>query len=179
MSLDELVFNGNNVHLDDSRWHWIEFNKIGPAVTLKVDGKTFPNVKIPGKSFQLNVEDQRNKAYLGGGPTGAIKTSHTKMNFSGLLREFYYGDMELLDYVVPTTKSQQFEIVGTVINSATIIETSGSGCDPFDDDEDSSCAPPDPSTPSTGRLYSGTQLYGQPHITNSFVCSEDKLIYSL
>ena len=179
MSLDELVFNGNNVHLDDSKWHWIEFNKIGPAVTLKVDGKTLPYVKIPGKNFQLNSEDQRNKAYLGGGPTGAIRTSHTKMNFSGQLREFYYGDMELLDYVVPTIKSKQFAIVGTVIDGTTIIETSGSGCDPFDDEEDSSCAPPDPSTHSTGRLYSGTQLYGQPHITDSFVCLEEKLIYSL
>ena len=77
------------------------------------------------------------------------------MNFSGQLREFYYGDMELLDYVVPTIKSKQFAIVGTVIDGATIIETSGSGCDPFDDDEDSSCVLPDP-TPSTGRLYSGT-----------------------
>ena len=158
MSPDEPVFNGNNVHLDDGSWHWIEFNKIGRAVTLKIDGKTLPYVKNPGKSFQLNSEDQRNKAYLGGGPTGAIKTSHTKMNFSGQLREFYYGDMELLEYVVPTIKSKQFEIVGRVIDGATIIETSGSGCDPFDDDEDSSCAPPDPSTHSTGKLYSGTQL---------------------
>ena len=155
MSPDEPVFNGNNVHLDDGSWHWIEFNKIGRAVTLKIDGKTLPYVKNTGKSFQLNSEDQRNKAYLGGGPTGAIKTSHTKMNFSGQLREFYYGDMELLEYVVPTIKSKQFEIVGRVIDGATIIETSGSGCDPFDDDEDSSCALPDP-TPSTGRLYSGT-----------------------
>ena len=155
LSPDELVFNGSSVHLDDSGWHWIEFNKIGRAVTLKIDGKTLPYVKNPGKSFQLNSEDQRNKAYLGGGPTGAIKTSHTKMNFSGQLREFYYGDMELLDYVVPTIKSKQFAIVGTVIDGATIIETSGSGCDPFDDDEDSSCVLPDP-TPSTGRLYSGT-----------------------
>ena len=154
MSPDEPVFNGNNVHLDDGSWHWIEFNKIGRAVTLKIDGKTLPYVKNPGKSFQLNSEDQRNKAYLGGGPTGAIKTSHTKMNFSGQLREFYYGDMELLDYVVPTIKSKQFEIVGRVIDGATI-ETSGSGCDPFDDDEDSSCALPD-LTHSTGRLYSGT-----------------------
>ena len=155
MSPDEPVFNGNNVHLDDGSWHWIEFNKIGRAVTLKIDGKTLPYVKNTGKSFQLNSEDQRNKAYLGGGPTGAIKTSHTKMNFSGQLREFYYGDMELLDYVVPTIKSKQFEIVGRVIDGATIIETSGSGCGPFDDDEDSSCALPDSNT-SRGRLYSGT-----------------------
>ena len=179
MSLDELVYNGNNVNLDDGRWHWIEFNKIGRAVTLKVDGKTLSYDKITGKNFQLNSEDQRNKAYLGGGPTGAIKTSHTKKNFSGQLREFYYGDMEVLEYVVPTIKSKQFAIVGTVIDGTTIIETSGSGCDPFDDDEDSSCAPPDPSTHSTGRLYSGTQLYGQPHIMKTFVCPEDKLIYSL
>ena len=178
MSLDELVFNGNNFNLDDNRWHWIEFNKIGPAVTLKVVGRTLPYVKIPAKSFQLNVEDQRNKVYLGGGPTGAIKTSHTKINFSGQLREFYYGDMELLDYVVPTIRSKQFAIVGTVIDGTTIIETSGSGCDPFDDEQDSSGATPDLSTHSTGRLYSGTQLYGQSHITDSFVCPEDKLIYS-
>ena len=167
------------MRLDDNRWHWIEFNKIGRTVTLKVDGKTLPYVKIPGKSSQLNVEDPGNKAYLGGGPTGAIKTSHTKMNFSGQLREFYYRDMELLEYVVPTIRSKQFARIGTVIDGTTIIETSGSGCDPFDDDEDSTCAPPDPSAHPTGRLYSGNQLYGHPHITDSFVCPQEKFTYSL
>ena len=134
-----MVLQGTGVHVHDGRWHWVEFSRSGNAVTLKIDRNVLSDGKMSRKSFQLNVEGSDPKVYLVGGPRNVFTKSQSKMNFSGQLREFYFRDMKLLDYVVPTVTNKRFVTVGTVIDGSTITETSGSGCDPLDDDEDASC----------------------------------------
>ena len=109
-------------------------------MTLKIDGIVLADGKMSGKKFQLNVEGPDPKVYLAGGPKNVFVKSQSKMNFSGEIREFNFRNMKLLDYVVPTITDKRFETVGSVIDGSTIAETSGSGCQPLDDDdEDASC----------------------------------------
>ena len=112
--------------------------------------------KMKGKSFQLNVEDPDPKVYLAGGPKNVFLKSQSKMNLSGEVREFYFRKMKLLDYVVPEITDKRFEIVGSVIDGSTVAETSGSGCDPMEDDEDASCGDITTGT-TTGMSWKGPQ----------------------
>lgn len=125
--------------VDDGEWHWVEFNRRGRAVTLKIDGNILSDGEIHGKLFQLNADGSNPKLYVAGGPRDVFIKSVSKMNFTGELREFYFRNMKLLDHVVPTTTDKRFKTIGTVIDGSTIPETSGSGCDLMDDDEDSIC----------------------------------------
>ena len=94
---------------------------------------------MSGKSYQLNVKGPGAKVYLGGGPRNVLTKSQSQINLTGQLREIYFRDMKLLDYAVPMITDKRFATVGTVIDGSTVVETSGSGCDPMDDDEDASC----------------------------------------
>ena len=129
----------SGVHVNDGQWHLVEFRRSGRSVILNIDGRISDDGYLTGKSFQLNVADSDPKLYLGGGPRNVFRKSQSKLNLTGQIRELYFRNMKILDYVVPVVADKRFEIFGTVIDGSEIPETSGSGCDPFSDDEDVDC----------------------------------------
>ena len=133
----------SGVHVNDGRWHLVEFSRRGKAVELKINERISAEANLRGTSFQLNVADPNPKVYLGGGPRNMLEKSQAKMNLTGEIRELYFGDMKLLDHVVSVITDKRFETIGTVIDGTEVPDTSGSGrCDPFDDDEDAECGTP-------------------------------------
>lgn len=141
----------SSVHVNDGRWHLVEFSRRGQAVELKINERISADASLGVKPFQLDVAGPNPRVYLGGGPVNILEKSQAKLNLTGEIRELYFGNMTLLDYVVPVITDKRFETFGTVIDGSEIPGTSGSGgCDPFDDDEDAECGIPTETT--TGQL---------------------------
>ena len=133
----------SSVHVNDGRWHLVEFSRSGQAVELKINERISAEASLGVKPFQHDVADPNPKVYLGGGPMNILEKSQAKLNLSGEIRELYFGNMELLDHVVPVITDKRFETFGTVIDGSEMPNTSGSGgCDQFDDDEDAECGIP-------------------------------------
>ncbi|XP_015757758.1 PREDICTED: neurexin-3-like isoform X2 [Acropora digitifera] len=133
----------SSVHVNDGRWHLVEFSRRGQAVELKINERISAEASLGVKPFQHDVADPNPKVYLGGGPMNILEKSQAKLNLSGEIRELYFGNMELLDHVVPVITDKRFETFGTVIDGSDMPNTSGSGgCDQFEDDEDAECGIP-------------------------------------
>ena len=132
----------SGVHVNDKRWHWVEFKRQEHESTLTINRNLVAKKYAP--EFKGLVQD----VYFGGGPRKVLIKTESKRNFSGFLQEFYFGDVKILDKVASESTDKRFAKLGVVAvgvfpnGGGQIIPVgsgSGSRCSELADDEDGEC----------------------------------------
>ena len=142
---------GNN-DLSDSCWHFVEIRRRRRRLTVIIDrGRNGKDSANSSESFsELNLSNQSNVIYYGGGPTEVLRFAKAKqLSFKGFLKQFKFEEFSVIDNALD--KEQGFSIKDTdrvweVFPSNMLLKNAegqcnagfeASGCSPGEDDSDS------------------------------------------
>ena len=148
------MLGGNNA-LSDSCWHYVEVRRRKTRLTVIIDrDKPAKVTRNSAESHQmLNLNNQSNVIYYGGGPPEVLRFAQAKpLSFRGFLKQFRFEEFNVLEHALVSKRdgfsiSDNYKVTRAwshnfLLHSAEqkCNPVEGSGCSPSDDDSDS-CKP--------------------------------------
>lgn len=140
--------------LSDSCWHHVEIRRRKRRLTVIIDrGETGKYNGNSSEYVTLNLNNQSNVIYFGGGPSRVLRFAEAKsLFFEGYLQKFRFEGDSVLENALENKKGfsqtgvREIWRVNSLLQAAVKkCQAEGSGCSPSEDDSDS-C---NPSTTST------------------------------
>lgn len=138
--------------LSDSCWHHVEIRRRKRRLTAMIDlGKSGTYNANSSKFTTLNLNNQSNFIYFGGGPSTELRFAKAKrLSFKGFLQKFRFEGVNVLENALKTKDGFSHTGVMRIYPNNLLFgqakekcEVWGSGCSPSEDDSDN-C---NPSTP--------------------------------
>lgn len=144
--------------LSDSCWHHVEIRRRKRRLTAMIDlGKAGTYNANSSKFTTLNLNNQSNVIYFGGGPSRELRFAKAKrLSFKGFLQKFRFEGVGVLENALQNkdgfseTRARNIFPNNVLFRQAKDkCEAWGSGCSPSEDDSDN-CSPsaPPPTTSS-------------------------------
>jgi len=144
--------------LSDSCWHHVEIRRRKRRLTAMIDlGKAGTYNANSSKFTTLNLNNQSNVIYFGGGPSRELRFAKAKrLSFKGFLQKFRFEGVGVLENALQNKDGFSQTRVRNIFPNNVLFrqakdkcEAWGSGCSPSEDDSDN-CSPstPPPTTSS-------------------------------
>lgn len=144
--------------LSDSCWHHVEIRRRKRRLTAMIDlGKAGTYNANSSKFTTLNLNNQSNVIYFGGGPSRELRFAKAKrLSFKGFLQKFRFEGVGVLENALQNKDGFSETRVRNIFPNNVLFrqakdkcEAWGSGCSPSEDDSDN-CSPstPPPTTSS-------------------------------
>ena len=144
--------------LSDSCWHHVEIRRRKRRLTAMIDlGRSGTSIANSSKFSTINLNNQSNVIYFGGGPSRELRFAKAKrLSFKGFLQKFRFEGVSVLENALQNKDGfSQTRVMNIFPNNVLFrqakdkCEAWGSGCSPSEDDSDN-CNPstPPPTTTS-------------------------------
>lgn len=135
--------------LSDSCWHHVEIRRRKRRLTAMIDlGKAGTYNANSSKFTTLNLNNQSNVIYFGGGPSRELRFAKAKrLSFKGFLQKFRFEGVGVLENALQNKDGFSQTRVRNIFPNNVLFrqakdkcEAWGSGCSPSEDDSDN-CSP--------------------------------------
>ena len=160
LNLGTVVVQIANKDLSDSCWHFVQIRRRRRRFTIILDrgenGRDARN--LSGKLLTLNLNNQSNVIYYGGGPEEALRYAQARtLSFNGFLKGVKFEEFNVIDNALKNEHGfsiSDSDGVPQAFPSNMLLRSvegqcsDASGCSPSEDDSDS-CTPSPKSSEGT------------------------------
>lgn len=152
-----VVVQSKRDSLSDSCWHHVEIRRRKRRLTAVIDlGKSGTYNANSSMFTTLNLNNQSNVIYFGGGPSMELRFAKAKrLSFKGFLQKFRFEGLSVLDNALQNKDGFSHTGVMNIFPNNVLFRQAkdrcqawGSGCSPSEDDSDN-CNPSTPPITTT------------------------------